>query len=329
LNFVVWDEDDAYSPQGTCLINILPINDFPSIIKESTWCDLVRYQHYNKDKSDSGKEGCYRQVSFHAKGTQITVKDGDAAYQKALQGVTIQTKNTPSTGKSTRAVATEDDDKLLLINKCQTRLQDIDFTFGYTLNITGLLFKATFRDSDSIVDCDTGLSLTTAYVAKKRQDGGRTLTPVTKSQENPKTGKTDASRMSYSGDVNALNEFLAAVSFLIVIDAGQVGGFGLFKIHDYGNIDKWNRPLSTTFTIEFSAPIPLGAGAVPIAVIALLPIVAAAVSAIAAAAWLLLGSRAADAVTENFDAFAPTQAGQGNVSPCYNDHGWHAENPIH
>jgi len=296
-------------------VNNLPINDPPSIVKDKTFCDLVRYQR------DEGNN-CYRQVSFHPKGTKITVKDGNALDAKLLQGETInKPTSTISNSKSTQATATEDDDKLVLINKCATTLQDKDFTFGYDLNITGYLYQAKFLNPLDLVDCDVGVATATQFTKKRGEK-------VVISQTNAKSGQEEAVRMEYSGHITSLNEFLATVSFLVIIDSGVTTGFGLFVIHDYGNIDKWNRKLDTTFTIEFATPVPLAPGTVPVAVIALLPIVAAAVSAVAAAAWLLLGSRAADAVTENFDAFAPTQAGQGNLSPCYNDEGWHAENPM-
>jgi len=319
FDFVVWDDYTFSVPSSTCPVNVLPINDPPSIVKSSTIIDLERYQCTNSTGSNGQvlNTTCAL-VSNIVGGTKFTIKDGNAVDPRVLEGEDISTPRPQSNKKDPQSQV--GDENLLLVNRLRTIVQDIDFFFGDELVITGELYNAHFVEP-SLLD-------------QHYQHYGVTCTNSHKIQN----GQVVSSNIfvQCKGIITELNNYLSVTGLPIVIDNQRkkrdvqtqyTSGFGLFVIGDEGNIDKWQRPLQTTFTIEFYSPVPLAGAPVPIAVIALLPIVVAAVSALVAAAWLLLGSRAAEVVTQNFDAFATVQAGCGNISPVYDDQGFHAVNP--
>lgn len=298
LDFIVWDPY-LYSATQTLYLEVLPINDPPSVIVTETAVNLERYTFTN---------GIYTLQSVAADGTKFTLHDGDAVDAFVIEGAPI-TKGASLVANqkaSQVSVGEANDNSLVLVNRLLTQIQDVDFYFGYNLTISGVLFNAVFLNPNQLA-----------------------ITSSTSSQvncSNPGTGTT--AYFNCTGIIGPLNDYIGLVGFPMVITAGAASGFGVFTVDDNGNIDKWYRPLSTSFTIQFFTPVAHATTTFPAAAIALIPVIAALSALVAAGAWIMFGNQAAAVASSNFDSFTVVASGGQSLSPIYDDQNMTNQNPL-
>jgi len=256
--------------------------------------------------------GDLRPVATKGESASWVIHDEHAAAELKLKGSLLDSHTgTESVDKSTVTDKLKKDEQLVTVYQVRTKIQDIDFYFGYNLNITANLIRATFLPQAN--------NKTTA--SGKR--GGAVI--VT---ETPCVFTGDKTVVCVA-EITHINHFLTDVGLPIVVSKGATDAVGLFLIGDHGSIDKWNRPLEGGFTIVLIPPSEPAGLAVPIAALVILPVIAAVTAAAIAAAWILLGQRAQDYAGASFDAFSVASEGGGSVSPLYDSRGLEVHSSIY
>jgi len=303
LLFLVWDlnpEVDRFSQTEIAKVRVWPVNDAPSIVRDRTFVDLERY---NKENDEEG----YQLVGTALSSVEFTVYAGHAEDERELEGevlserdrIIVERNRQKSPELSRDLNSTES-----LIYRVRTQVQDIDFFFSHSLILTGRLINAEWVDP--------------------------TLLARAYKEDSTKGVSCDFTRteMNCTGVIGPLNFFLATIGFPFILDENATVGYGLFTLNDLGNVDIYDRPLETNFTIAFQAPSENEIG-VPIAAVAVLPIVAAVSAASIAAAWILFGKKAAAAVGTNFDAFTCSNDASAHASPLYSANGREHNSPLY
>jgi len=292
--FIVWDEF-LMSNAEPVKVRVWPINDAPTIVKGST---SIKREYYDTGIAkkpdpkraviDSAEE--WTLVTASPEEVAYTIHDARAAKEKDLPGVLLEKKGDPKgTIPTLPEQAANTKNEVVTIYRLRTKLQDIDFFFQYSLNMTASLIHAVWVP---------------ALFAPNRPCEFNGLHTVICYQE-----------------ILKLNDYLSISGLPILIDDDSDSAIGLFLLDDTGNIDKWQRPLLSGFTIEFWKGEDIEEVVVPIAAVVILPVIAAATAAAVAAAWFTLGNRARDYAGASFDAFAVTNQAGGNVSPLYDPKG--------
>lgn len=301
VDFVVWDEFLSSNVE-TVVIVVRPINDPPSIVKASTHFDLEKYEILAPDS--------YSYFSTGLDGTPFAINDGNSVPERVLEGKLVEPRiEMANTGQrefgSTGEGYKDENEKLLLVHRLRTQVQDADFFFEKSLSISLHLFNAHFIKPE--------------LIARK--------TRASASDQAPGCTLKGDYEMNCTAVITPLNFWLMTVGFPVVLNDDAGSGFMLVVLSDNGNIDKENRELTTSFTIQFAVPQP--EEEYPVGIIVALPIIFGASAAAAAAAWLAFGSRAAEAAASNFDAFTVSAAGTGHASPLYVDENTENVSPLY
>jgi len=289
---------------------IHPINDYPSVVRGET---LVLVEYYGLDK------GALRAVASNGESATWEIHDEQAAALLELDGTLVdEHKGTESSDKADTNALLNEGEELVTVYRMRTKIQDVDFFFGYNLNITGHFIRATFVPD--VYDVSRDLSKRQQPEAEDDLSHWVYVPPCIF------VGDRTVSCIS---DVSTVNEFLQNEGLPIVVAAGVSNAVGLFLIYDHGSIDKWDRPLEGGFTITLIPPSTPEGLVVPIAAAVILPVIAAATAAAIAAAWIALGQRAADYAGASFDAFGVQAAGGSSVSPLYDSRGLEVQSTLY
>jgi hypothetical protein len=225
----------------------------------------------------------------------ITINTELAKEEKLLPGTLLEEKHgsPPPTGEIKDKV---NSGELVVVRRLRTKLQDKDFFFQYHLTLEGSLIRASWVPEVLAPQAPCKIASKIGIVCK--------------------------------AEIRKLNNFLSSDGLPILIEEGAHSALALFLLNDTGNVDKWDRPLQSGFTIEFFIPDDSEV-VIPIAAIVILPVIAAVSAVSIAAAWFLLGSRAQAYAGASFDAFAITSTGTGTKSPLYEEEGRNVNSPLY
>jgi len=312
VTFVCMDIWGLYSVPQTVSLTVRPINDACNYVKGRTRCDTVRCV------VKSNTECLIEDIERGGTAWKINDRDGGDFHptQSDFENNKLTFSDTSSSGQS-QSRNNDNQDNRLVVNQCTLQVYDIDFVFGHALAVNITSFNGyQIANTMMITNADTTIS------AK------RASTIVANDLANPEISSANTF-VRFEGDISALNTYLQSTGFYLTIVPGSASAFVVITISDLGNVDFYNRPLTTTFTMQIFPPVPLPPAAVPIAIIAILPIIAAAAALILAAAWLTLGKSANAMVANNFDAFAAESCGAGNISPLYDAQGQDLKSPLY
>jgi hypothetical protein len=297
LDLIIWDPE-LFSYSANFKLRVRPINDLPSVVAGKT---SVSLEYYEKQAGGALKEitcDCDKDTP------SFTVIEHESRELRDSGGKTIKNQEGTVTTTATTAVETEnklDPGDLVLVYRLRTAVQDRDFFFGYSLNMTGHIIHGRWVPELSDNDRNNDIS--------KRDENNRACTFV------------GLYTVICYEEVNVLNSWLTTIGLALIIDDGAESATGVFLLDDKGSVDWLHRPLATGFTIEFFRPNDDDELAAPIAAIVILPVIAAATAAAIAAAWIALGQRAQDYAGASFDAFAVSTGSGGHASPLYDAQG--------
>jgi len=273
------------SDPATCIIKVWPINDPPTIVKGAT---TIVGEYYTKSGSGANTAD-WVAIKADPDKTKFEIYDDLSADIKKLDATPLlessagsDNKNSPINNKTTNQA-------VYRIDRLRTEVQDIDFFFEYHLIMNATLIHAQWIPALMPIGYPCWF-----------------LGPLV---------------VNCDDEITRLNNFLLVGGFPILMDADADEAVGIFILNDTGNIDKWNRPLATGFTIVFYRPKKHEDLGTPIAAIVILPVIAAVTAASILAAWILLGQRAQDYAGAGFEALMVTQGGGGNCSPLYDAQG--------
>jgi len=294
---------------------VLPIDDPPNLVISAT---TVSVEYYTCTKSavcslaQSGQEG----VAFDIYEDPPTTIDGAAAASITKRDSTLVYSQSGSSAANPPACDSTQStcDHVIRVDRLRTEVQDVDFRFGYKLMYNMSLIRATLA-----------LHLIDFTHAPCYPTGNYQL--------------------NCWAEITHLNAYLSGPGIPLMIDNGQneaglaskrdstttstSGGIAVILLNDTGNIDKWNRWLTTGYVIEWFLPLPPVVSTAPIAAVVILPVIAAVTAAAIAAAWILLGQRAQDYAGASFDAFSASTQGGGNASPLYDSKGLECDSPLY
>jgi hypothetical protein len=310
LEFEIRDLDIGSIP-GTFHISIRPINDIPSIVASAT---SVAVEYYEQRAGTAEVLTRVKPSGRAGESASFTISDALAEGSRLLQGKSIIAKSEGTQQSAPPEIEGVDPENLVIVYRLKTKLQDIDFFFEKSLNLTAHLLSAEFVRTDFEWDVKEPATPTTKRAAFIPEQYG------------PCTYYTPFD-INCQIDIVSLNAWLQLAGFPIKLDDGVESAVALFLLGDLGNVDYLDRPLFTGFTIEFYKPEE--ELATPIAAVVILPVIAAATAAAIAAAWILLGQRASDYAGASFDAFAVTTATNGHRSPLYDDKGREVNSPLY
>ena len=308
VTFVAYDEFGLKSDAVSCPVRILPINDLPSLVEGSTSCHGEYYTTNpnatvgKRVTADPGYElvekrnkWTYPSSSWETEEfklvpgatpdkTEVHIYARIAVTSDRPKGEVLEEfKGDYHPPKKTQSK----NEKVVRVNRIKFELIDVDFYFDWPLMMNVSLIHATF-----VPGLMTGSSPCVML-------------------------DTVNARMQCSQEITVLNVFTGQYGFPVVIDDNADSALFIILVNDTGNLDKWNRPLAGGFTIEIIKPTEDEPLVVPIAAIAILPIIAALTAASIAAAWILLGQRANEYAGAAFDAFAVANHTGGNVNVLY------------
>jgi len=248
LYLVIWDPE-RYSEQESALVTFWPVNDPPSIVKTKTRIDIEKYSFHN------ATDGGYYLIGTALGGVNFTIYDDLAVDERTLEGENVysDSQRTRLQQEATPTIVQNLNSSEVLIYRVRTQVQDVDFYFGHTLGIYGRIINGFWVNPNDLV---------------------RTII-----QSAGVDCNITSNELNCTGIIGPFNIWLTNVGFPFVFLNESTTGYGLFTLYDFGNIDRWDRPLETNFTIAWYAPPPDNSYSVPIAAIAILPIVAAATAA--------------------------------------------------
>jgi hypothetical protein len=317
IEFVVWDSSLS-SPPAMFPVTIRPINDYPSLVAGSA---SVRVEYYKNaggsdsedpENTDSGTpvpattgRRYIRIAADRAETASYQIDDPRQVAERRLEGTTLE-KNVGT--QAFEPPKPDDGSDVVTIYRLRLRVQDIDFFFQRSLNVTTSYIGAGINLD---VNSATTEAPADAPVAKRAAASVCVLEPY---------------HLNCIADILTLNAEISTVGFPLQLEKGADSAVVLILIDDAGSVDWQDRPLAAGFSVTIFTPEePLGT---PIAAVVILPVIAAATAAAIAAAWIALGQRAQDYAGKSFDAFAVVASTNGHQSPLYDDQGRAVVNPL-
>jgi len=277
------------SDPETCLVKVWPINDPPTVVKHAT---TIVGEYYTK----TGR-GKYESVKADADKTKFNIYDDKSDNERTLEAVPLLESSKGSDNKNAPTRDKDRKDKVYRVDRVRTAVQDIDFFFEYYLTLNATLIHAIWIPS--LMPKDHPCWFTGPLIVNCEEE------------------------------ITRLNAFLTVGGFPVLLDEDTKTALGIFILNDTGNVDKWDRPLASGFTIEFFKPDEDDDLKTPIAAIVILPVIAAITAASIACAWILLGQRAQDYAGAGFEAMMVSSGGGGNASPLYDAQGLECTNALY
>jgi hypothetical protein len=317
LEFVVWDSSLS-SPPAMFPVTIRPINDYPSLVGGSASVHVEYYKNArdsdseDPENTDSGTpvpattgRRYIRIAADRAETASYQIDDPRQVSERRLEGTTLE-KNVGT--QAFEPPKPDDGSDVITIYRLRLRVQDIDFFFEKSLNVTTSYIGAGINLD---VNSATTEAPADAPVAKRAAASVCVLEPY---------------HLNCIADILTLNAEISTVGFPLQLEKGADSAVVLILIDDAGSVDWQDRPLAAGFSVTIFTPEePLGT---PIAAVVILPVIAAATAAAMAAAWIALGQRAQDYAGKSFDAFAVVASTNGHQSPLYDDQGRAVVNPL-